>query len=177
MGPVEAQLISHYDETRRKLRGLPDPQFLPPISIAETPRIQVPSVSDRLNEVSDRLNEIESRLSAVEGQTRTAISVKSNPDISVEYIILTVCQHEQVRRNLLTGGRRTKDLCLVRHYIFYLAAKLTTKSLVTIGRRFGDRDHTTVLYGVRKLTAQRPFDLQLDARLNFYENIICPGLN
>ena len=43
----------------------------------------------------------------------------------------------------------------------WLAKQLTTRSLPDIGRRFGGRDHTTVLHAVRRIDALRPVDPQL----------------
>jgi hypothetical protein len=53
----------------------------------------------------------------------------------------------------LTSDRRTVDLVYARHIAFYLCRKLTSKSYPDIGRRFGHRDHTTVLHGIRKIEA------------------------
>jgi chromosomal replication initiator protein len=44
---------------------------------------------------------------------------------------------------------RTQPLCRRRHIAMYVAHEMTGRSLVYIGRKIGDRDHTTVLHGVR----------------------------
>jgi chromosomal replication initiator protein len=48
-----------------------------------------------------------------------------------------------------------------RQAAMWLAKKLTTRSLPDIGRRFGDRDHTTVLHAVRRIEELRLVDPQL----------------
>lgn len=49
------------------------------------------------------------------------------------------------------GCRRFERLAYARHVAYYLGAKLTLKSLPEIGRRFGGKDHTSVLHGVRRI--------------------------
>ena len=61
----------------------------------------------------------------------------------------------------LWSQRRTADAVLPRHIAMYLAKTLTLRTLPDIGRRFGGRDHTTVLHAVRKITAL----LETDERL------------
>ncbi|MEM8986051.1 MAG: chromosomal replication initiator protein DnaA [Pseudomonadota bacterium] len=51
----------------------------------------------------------------------------------------------------LTSARRTKDVTRPRQVAMYLAKTITTASLPEIGRHFGGRDHTTVMYAVRKV--------------------------
>jgi chromosomal replication initiator protein len=47
----------------------------------------------------------------------------------------------------------------------YLASKLTNRSTPEIGRRLGNRDHTTVLHGVRKITARIETDADFAAKI------------
>ena len=51
----------------------------------------------------------------------------------------------------LVSCRRGEDVHTPRHVAMYLAKALTLKSYPTIGVAFGDRDHTTIIYGVKKI--------------------------
>ena len=51
----------------------------------------------------------------------------------------------------MTSRRRPANLAFPRQVAMYLAKTLTLRSLPEIGRRFGDRDHTTVLHAIRKI--------------------------
>lgn len=55
--------------------------------------------------------------------------------------------------NDMKSDRRTKAVVYPRQIAMYLAKELTTRSLPDIGRRFGGKDHTTVLHAVRKIAA------------------------
>jgi chromosomal replication initiator protein len=56
-----------------------------------------------------------------------------------------------VSRADLLSSRRTANVVRPRQIAMYLAKTLTLRSLPEIGRRFGGRDHTTVLHAVRKI--------------------------
>jgi len=82
------------------------------------------------------------------------ISMRTLPSkISVKDIQVAVAEHYHVCTHDLLSHRRTADLVLPRHVAMYLAKKLTHRSLPDIGRLFGRRDHTTVLYAVRRIEA------------------------
>ena len=53
----------------------------------------------------------------------------------------------------IVSARRSKEIILPRQVAMYLARATTTRSLPEIGRRFGGRDHTTVIHAVRKIEA------------------------
>jgi len=71
--------------------------------------------------------------------------------VRIEDILRIVSRHYKVPRNELLSSRRSRDVVRPRQIAMYLAKSLTTRSLPEIGRRFGGRDHTTVLHSVRKV--------------------------
>lgn len=56
-----------------------------------------------------------------------------------------------LKRADLTGQRRTANVVLPRQIAVYLCRKMTTRSLPDIGRRFGGRDHTTMLHSISRV--------------------------
>lgn len=66
-------------------------------------------------------------------------------------IVLATCRHFGMSYADIISPRRDMASVLPRQISMYLAKKLTTRSLPEIGRRIGDRDHTTVLHAVRKI--------------------------
>ncbi|WP_273722492.1 chromosomal replication initiator protein DnaA [Bartonella sp. AU18XJBT] len=71
--------------------------------------------------------------------------------IRIEEIQRTVARHYNVSKQDLLSNRRTRTVVKPRQVAMYLAKVLTPRSLPEIGRRFGGRDHTTVLHAVRKI--------------------------
>ncbi|WP_332059823.1 chromosomal replication initiator protein DnaA [Bartonella sp. CB74] len=71
--------------------------------------------------------------------------------IRIEEIQRTVARHYNVSKQDLLSNRRTRTVVKPRQVAMYLAKMLTPRSLPEIGRRFGGRDHTTVLHAVRKI--------------------------
>jgi chromosomal replication initiator protein len=74
--------------------------------------------------------------------------------VQVESIQGEVCRYFGVTRDELTGAKRTRRIVAPRQVAMYLSRELTDASLPAIGRAFGGRDHTTVMYAVQKVAAQ-----------------------
>jgi chromosomal replication initiation ATPase DnaA len=62
--------------------------------------------------------------------------------------------------------RRTADVVRPRQVAMYLAKRITFKSLPEIGRKFGNRDHTTVLHAIRKIEGLIERDRTLESTIN-----------
>jgi chromosomal replication initiator protein len=71
--------------------------------------------------------------------------------IKVEDILRIVSRHFAVSKQDILSQRRHRSVVRPRQIGMYLAKHLTQRSLPEIGRRFGDRDHTTVLHAIRKI--------------------------
>lgn len=69
----------------------------------------------------------------------------------IEEIQRATAEHYGVTRDDIISSRRTLSIVRPRQVAVYLAKVLTLRSLPDIGRRFGNRDHTTVLHSVRKI--------------------------
>jgi chromosomal replication initiator protein len=83
--------------------------------------------------------------------------------ITVDDIQKAVSEHFGLKKEDLLSERRTRAVARPRQAAMYLAKQLTTRSLPDIGRRFGGRDHTTVLHAVRRIEELRGQDPQLAA--------------
>ncbi|MCC7320152.1 MAG: chromosomal replication initiator protein DnaA [Rubellimicrobium sp.] len=71
--------------------------------------------------------------------------------ISIEEIQRRVSEHFNIRLSDLIGPKRLRSYARPRQIAMYLAKTLTNRSLPEIGRRFGGRDHTTIMHGVRRI--------------------------
>lgn len=75
----------------------------------------------------------------------------SERKLTIDEIMKKVCEHYNLRMSDMVSARRTRSIARPRQMAMYLAKKLTPRSYPEIGRKFGGRDHTTVLHGVRKI--------------------------
>lgn len=85
----------------------------------------------------------------------------------------TLTEYPGISLNDLTSSRRTAKMVFARQVAMYLAKKLTPNSLPEIGRRFGGRDHTTVLHAVRKIEDLVSRDQALAAQVERIASL-CP---
>jgi chromosomal replication initiator protein len=74
--------------------------------------------------------------------------------LTIELIQSEVCRYYGVTLGELTGDKRTRRIVHPRQVAMYLSRELTDASLPQIGRAFGNRDHTTVMYAVQKVGGQ-----------------------
>ena len=72
--------------------------------------------------------------------------------ISIQEIQKRVCEHYNIRVAEMSSARRARNIARPRQVAMYLAKQLTSKSLPDIGRHFGDRDHTTVMHAVSRIS-------------------------
>ena len=90
-------------------------------------------------------------LEMAEREVRDLIRPQEPKRIKIEDIQRVVARQYNVSRSDLLSSRRTANVVRPRQVAMYLAKTLTLRSLPEIGRRFGGRDHTTVLHAVRKI--------------------------
>ncbi len=96
---------------------------------------------------------------------RDAAGSADTSRIKIEDILKVISRHYNVGRNDLLSPRRAREVVVPRQIGMYLAKKLTARSLPEIGRRFGGRDHSTVLHAVRKIDEQMKGDEKLAREL------------
>jgi len=92
--------------------------------------------------------------------------------IRIEEIQRIVSRHYNVSRSDLLSNRRTRTIVKPRQVAMYLAKVLTPRSLPEIGRRFGGRDHTTVLHAVRKIEGLADTDPTLAQEIELLKRLI-----
>jgi chromosomal replication initiator protein len=85
---------------------------------------------------------------------RESAAITDGGRIKIEDILKVIGRHYNVAKADLLSPRRARTVVVPRQVGMYLAKKLTSRSLPEIGRRFGGRDHSTVLHAVRKVDDQ-----------------------
>lgn len=92
--------------------------------------------------------------------------------IRIEEIQKVVARHYNVTKHDLLSARRTRTVVRPRQIAMYLAKTMTPRSFPEIGKRFGGRDHTTVLHAVRKIEGMVAADETLAQEIEFLRRII-----
>jgi len=149
-----------------KLKALPG---------VEMPRPVVEFLARRLTSSIRELEGALNRISAYAMMTGRAIDIAfveevlanvlraNQRRISVDEIQTQVAEHYRIRKAEMTSARRAREVARPRQVAMYLSKQLTPKSLPDIGRRFGGRDHTTVIHAVKQIERLRASDAELDA--------------
>ncbi|MES2665487.1 MAG: chromosomal replication initiator protein DnaA [Pseudomonadota bacterium] len=85
----------------------------------------------------------------------------SDRKLTIEEIQRKVAEHYNIRLSDMIGPKRLRTIARPRQVAMYLSKQLTLRSLPEIGRRFGGRDHTTIMHGCRKIEELMAMDSQL----------------
>lgn len=139
------------------------------------------------NLVRTNIRELEGaliRVSAYAGLTRKPITVNlakgvlkdlvggMDKPILIEAIQKTVAAYYGINPKEMVSKNRSRRVSRPRQVAMYLAKSMTSSSLPEIGQKFGGRDHTTVLYAVRKVNESRRNDPTLDEELESLKTML-----
>ena len=82
------------------------------------------------------------------------ISPNAKREITPDLILLTVAEHFHIKTDDIKGSKRSADIVIPRQIAMYLCREMTSTPLKAIGKLMGNRDHTTVLHGVEKISKE-----------------------
>ena len=91
--------------------------------------------------------------------------------LQVKDIAKAVAKHYGVGLNDLYSARRTVRVVNPRHVAIWVVYKVMACTMPEIGRRFGGRDHTTILHAIRRIDAKRLCDVKLQAELDYFVSL------
>jgi len=92
--------------------------------------------------------------------------------LSISEIQRHVAEYFNVRLSELLSARRAVSIARPRQIAMYLAKQLTSSSLPQIGRKFGGRDHTTVIHAVKRIEELREVDSAIDEDIENLRRIL-----
>ena len=107
-----------------------------------------------------------------EDAIRDLVRTREPKRVKIEEIQKLVANHYNVSRADILSSRRTATVVRPRQIAMYLSKVLTLRSLPEIGRRFGGRDHTTVLHAVRKIEGLSTKDTSLSEELELLKRML-----
>lgn len=111
-------------------------------------------------------------MNSAEITLRDLVGASEPRRVKIEDIQKVVSRHYNVSKADLLSSRRTRTIVRPRQIAMYLSKTLTPRSLPEIGRRFGGRDHTTVLHAVRKVEEMMQGDQHLAEEIELLKRMI-----
>jgi len=122
---------------------------------------------------SAKLNKVDLTLAVAEEALKDVIYPNKSREITPALIINVVSEHFGVKAEDITSKKRNSEFVLPRQIVMYLCRELTDTSYVNIGKLLGKKDHTTIIHGVNKITAE----LQNSEELKGKNDIIIKKIN
>ena len=141
--------------------------------IAKNVRANVRELEGALRKVLaySRFNHKDININLARDALKDLLSIQ-NRQIGVENIQKTVADFYKIKVADMYSKKRPASIARPRQIAMYLAKEMTKKSLPEIGELFGGRDHTTVLHAVRKITAERTTNPELNQQLHVLEQTL-----
>ena len=96
----------------------------------------------------------------------------NNKKITIEEIQKKVAEHFNIRLTDMHSPRRSRSVARPRQIAMYLAKSITSRSLPEIGRKFGGRDHTTVMHAVKKIEELKHQDSNFNDDIELLKRLI-----
>ncbi|MGH6815558.1 MAG: chromosomal replication initiator protein DnaA [Hyphomicrobiaceae bacterium] len=103
---------------------------------------------------------------------RDLVHSQESRRIKIDDILKVISRHYGISKGDILSARRHRSVVWPRQIGMYLAKQLTSRSLPEIGRRFGNRDHTTVLHAVRKIEGKIGDDVQLRGEIDELKKLL-----
>ena len=129
--------------------------------------------SKQFTDKSAPLDALASQVSAINLEAFKSLPLDDFPikiRVTPYRIQKAVCDEFRVTLTDMTSKRRARVIARPRQVAMYLSKKLTKRSLPDIGRRFGGRDHTTVMHAVKRVDTLRSEDPSLNAQIELVES-------
>jgi chromosomal replication initiator protein len=164
--PDYAQRKAILEEKIKDMRALKPDFCLPEETVAFIAR----RIEGSGREMVGALNRLAAMWDLAQGQVtpelaaraiRDMVAGQSPEQVRIDDIHRAVIDHFKITKAELLSTRRHRSIARPRQIAMFLAKELTTRSLPEIGRRFGGKDHTTVLYAVRRIKTLMKDDSEL----------------
>jgi len=153
------------------------------LSIAVPPKVMeflAHKITSNVRELEGALNRIAAQSSLVGREITLETTQEALHDllrandrrVTIEEIQKRVAEHFNIRLSDMHSARRARAVARPRQVAMYLAKQLTSRSLPEIGRKFGGRDHTTVMHAVKKIDELRAIDSSLSEDVDLLRRML-----
>lgn len=122
-----------------------------------------------------KLNKVELSLASAEEALKDIIYPNKAREITPSLIIDVVAEHFGVKPEDIVSKKRNSEFVQPRQVVMYLCNKYTDNSLANIGKILGKKDHTTVIHGIKKITAELETSEELRNKIEIITKKINPS--
>lgn len=122
-----------------------------------------------------KLNKVDVTLDLAEEALKDIIYPDKSREITPTTIINIVSEHFGVKPEDITSKKRNSEFVLPRQIVMYLCRELTATPYVEIGKLLGKKDHTTIMHGVKKITAEMEKNEELRNKVDIIIKKINPS--
>ncbi len=142
--------------------------------IANNIKSNIRELEGALNKIIafSKLNKVDITLSYAEEALKDVIYPNKPKEITPNLIIQVVSEHFGVDPDDIISKKRNSEFVLPRQIIMYLCRTLTGDSLQNIGKILGKKDHTTVIHGINKITAELQTNEELKNKIEIIKKKI-----
>ena len=122
-----------------------------------------------------KLNKVDLTLSLAEEALKDVIYPNKPKEITPTLIINVVAEHFGVKPEDITSKKRNSEFVQPRQVVMYLCRELTDTSFTNIGKLLGKKDHTTIIHGVNKVSAEIQTNEELRNKIDLITKKINPS--
>ena len=122
-----------------------------------------------------RLNQVDLTLALAEEALKDMIYPNKSREITPKLIIDVVAEHFGIKAEDICSKKRNSEFVLPRQIVMYLCRELTATSYVNIGKLLGKKDHTTIMHGVNKITAEIKNNEEINNKIDIIIKKINPS--
>lgn len=122
-----------------------------------------------------KLNKVDLTLASAEEALKDIIYPNKAKEITPTLIINVVAEHFGVKPEDIVSKKRNSEFVQPRQVVMYLCNKYTENSLANIGKILGKKDHTTVIHGIKKITAELEVNEELKNKVDIITKKINPS--
>lgn len=91
-------------------------------------------------------------------EVMSKFQVRRKREVSLDFIVQVVCEYYGITREQILSRSKKQEVAIPRQIAMYLATKYTKRTMASIGKYFGKRDHTTVVYAKKTISQQIEID-------------------
>lgn len=122
-----------------------------------------------------KLNKVDLTLQSAEEALRDLVYPDQPKDITPSYIIDVVAEHYGIKSEDILSKKRNSEIAFPRQVAMYLCRNMTDISLNEIGVALGNKDHTTILHGIKKIDKEIKESNDLAQKIEIIKNKISPN--